>query len=86
MTKTKTKTESRDKRVVLVCYVDRYGEPTDQTYSYYTDIPNLEIGEWVVVPAMLTLTCAKIVAVKDISASKVAKATKWIIQKVDLTN
>jgi len=76
---------NEEKRVILVNFITRDGT-LSKSYAYYTNIPDLVVDDWAVVIVRSIPTCVKVVRTKNIPQRKIDLATKWIIQKVDMSN
>lgn len=70
------------KRIVSVCFSDR-GTLSEKSYAYFTDIEDLKTADWVIVVVNLEPKTAMVTDLNP-SPSDRAKASKWIVSRVDL--
>lgn len=64
------------KKIAVVEFESGY-----KSYEFKTDIEDLHVGDYVVVDTSSGINVARVVEIKDYSN----KATKWVIQKLDMT-
>lgn len=78
------KQETETMKIVHVVFpLNAYSR--DKTYAYMTDIDDIAVNDTVVVDSPNNgLTLVKVVSVEE-TAEGVEKATKWIVDKVDVT-
>lgn len=70
----------RKMKVVLVKFIR---SSFDNLYSYKTDIDDLKENDYVVVQANDEYSLAKVVRYTN-DSNKTEKATKWVVQKIDI--
>lgn len=59
---------------------------SNQTYSYMTDIEGVEVGDTLIVDSPnIGYACVTVTSVQE-TAHSVEKATKWIVDKVDVAS
>jgi hypothetical protein len=75
------------KKIVGVRFRDttENGNLSAKTYSYFTDIEDIEVGDWVVVVVNNDPVAAMVTANGNLSEAAEARASKWIAQKINLT-
>lgn len=63
----------------------KFNQPGSQGYTYMTDIEGIEVGDTLVVDSPNGgFTCVTVKSVEE-TAEGVAKATKWVVCKVDVS-
>ena len=72
------------KKVIGVRF-DNHGCLSEKEYIYFTDIKDLKVGDWAVVVVNEIPKCVCITSTGGHSKADIAKASKWIASKVDLT-
>ena len=73
------------KKVIGVRF-DQNGCLSEKEYIYFTDIEDLKVGDWVIVVVSEIPKCACITSTSGLSKADIAKASKWVASKVDLTD
>ena len=60
------------------------GMLSEKMYSYFTDIEDLKPGDWVIVKTRANeFNTAMVVESEGLSRADIAKANKWIVQKIN---
>lgn len=77
-------TAGRD--IVTVRFAEsKVGYGTPKSYAYYCDIDGIAVGDAVVVDTPSSgLTVVRVVSIAPLTAEDVHKASKWIVDKVDV--
>jgi hypothetical protein len=77
------------KKVIGVKFANDDNKLTSKTYSYYTNDPNIKVGNAVVVAVgsrgKEVPTIAFVTQAEGLSKAQIANAKKWIVSTVDLT-
>lgn len=72
------------KRTVIVKF-DGHGTLSEKDYAYFTNDPTINVGDWVVVVVGGIPKTAQITKTEGLSPLELGRASKWIVQRVDLT-
>jgi len=59
---------------------------SEKEYAYYTDIEDIQVGDWVIVVVQGTPKAVKVEQVSGLSVANRDRANKWIVSRIDLTN
>ena len=71
-------------RKIVEVRFENGGNLSEKCYAYFTDIEDLEPGDWVVVVVGDTPKTAMVTRVRGLSKSSQSSVSKWIAFKVDL--
>ena len=73
------------KKIIGVRF-DQNGCLSEKEYMYFTDIEDIKVGDWVIVVVNEIPKCVCVTSTSGLSKADIAKASKWVASKVDLTD